>query len=194
MVYQRSDQNLRYYNTNGRITAPTVRLLDETGKQIGIVPLAEARKLSFETGLDLVEIAARAVPPVVKLISFTKFKYQEAKKLKSEKKGIKGGSLKEIQMTPFISQNDYETRIKKSQKFLTTGNKVKLSIKFQGRQIARKEFGYSLIEKFKNDLKEYSTPEGEPKLIGKRLMFTLSPSSKKKATVKNEEIKNETKN
>ncbi|MFA5828191.1 MAG: translation initiation factor IF-3 [Candidatus Shapirobacteria bacterium] len=187
MAYQRSDQNLRYYNTNNRISAATVRLLDEDGKQIGIVPLAEARQKSFETGLDLVEIAARAVPPVVKLISFTKFRYQEAKKLKSEKKGIKGGGLKEIQMTPFISQNDYETRIKKSQKFLTTGNKVKLSIKFQGRQIARKEFGYNLVEKFKNDLKEYSVPEGEPKLIGKRLMFTLSPSTKKKAATKNEE-------
>ena len=190
MAYQRSNQNLRYYNTNNRISATTVRLLDEIGKQIGIVPLSEARQKSFDTGLDLVEIAAQAVPPVVKLISFTKFRYQEAKKLKTEKKGIKGGGLKEIQMTPFISQNDYETRVKKSQKFLTTGNKVKLSIKFQGRQIARKEFGYSLIEKFKNDLKEYATSEGEPKLIGKRLMFTLSPSAKKKAAVKNEENQN----
>jgi len=189
MAYQRSNQNSRYYNTNNRINAPTVRLLDEDGKQIGIVPISEARQQSFETGLDLVEIASRAVPPVVKLISFTKFRYQEAKKLKLEKRGIKGGGLKEIQMTPFISQNDYETRVKKSQKFLTTGNKVKLSIKFQGRQIARKEFGYSLVERFKNDLKEFSTPEGEPKLIGKRLMFTLSPSVKKKTITKNEESK-----
>jgi translation initiation factor IF-3 len=173
------------YRINYQISAPTVRLIDDQGKQIGVVSLAEAKTQAQDTGLDLIEISANAKPPVVKLISFSKFKYQEAKKLKSEKKGIKGGELKEIQMTPFISQNDYETRVKKAQKFLTTGNKVKLSIKFQGRQINHKEFGYDLVEKFKNELKEISIPEGEPRLMGKRLMFTLTPS-KKKGTTKNE--------
>lgn len=173
------------YRINYQISAPTVRLIDDQGKQIGVVSLAEAKAQAQDTGLDLIEISANAKPPVVKLISFSKFKYQEAKKLKSEKKGIKGGELKEIQMTPFISQNDYETRVKKAQKFLTTGNKVKLSIKFQGRQINHKEFGYDLVEKFKNELKEISIPEGEPRLMGKRLMFTLTPS-KKKGTTKNE--------
>lgn len=173
------------YKINYQISAPTVRLLDDQGKQIGVLSLNEAKSHAQETGLDLIEIAPNANPPVVKLISFSKFKYQEAKKQKSEKKGIKGGGLKEIQMTPFISQNDYETRVKKAQKFLTTGNKVKLSIKFQGRQLNHKEFGYDLVEKFKSNLAEISTPESEPKLIGKRLMFTLTPS-KKKATAKNE--------
>ena len=170
----------KYYKTNRQITAPTVRLLDEDGKQINVVTLAEAFQLSQESGLDLVEVASSAVPPVVKLIEFSKFKYQEAKKAKAEKKGIKGGETKEVQMTPFIGQGDYDTRVKKSREFLTTGNKVKLSIKFQGRQIQKPEFGYQLVERFKNDLAEISAPEGIAKMIGKRLLITFTPVKKTK--------------
>ncbi len=179
-TYRNQNQNQKFYKINQYITASEVRLIDEDAKQIGVVPISEARNMAFETGLDLVEIAPLAKPPVVKLIEFAKFKYQESKKLKAEKRGIKGGDMKEIQMTPFISDNDYETGLRKAQKFLTTGNKVKLSIKFQGRQIQRKEFGYNLVNKFTADLKDYGTPEGEAKLMGKRLLFTISPVSKKK--------------
>ena len=178
-TYRNQNQNKKFYKINNYISATEVRLIDEEAKQIGVVSIQEARRMAQETGLDLVEVAPLAKPPVVKLIEFTKFKYQEAKKLKSEKKGIKGGETKEIQMTPFIGQGDYDTRVKKSREFLTTGNKVKLSIKFQGRQIQRKEFGYSLIEKFTKDLADYGTPEGEAKLMGKRLLFTLTPVKKK---------------
>jgi len=178
----------KFYKTNQYITAPTIRLLSDDGKQIGVVSLSEARQQSQETGLDLVEVNGNAIPPVVKLISFTKFKYQEAKKLKAEKRGIKGGDLKEIQMSPFIGPGDYETMTKRAQKFLGTGNKIKLSIKFQGRQMNHQEFGHTLIEKFKTDLKEFGSPEGEAKLIGKRLMLTFTPSKKIGGT-KNEETK-----
>ncbi|MFA6185233.1 MAG: translation initiation factor IF-3 [Candidatus Shapirobacteria bacterium] len=174
----KTNTNRKFYKINQYINAPTIRLLSDDGKQIGIVALEEARKQSFETGLDLVEINGKAVPPVVKLISFTKFKYQESKKLQAEKKGIKGGDLKEIQMSPFIGAGDYETRIKKSQKFLTSGNKIKLSVKFQGRQMNHPEFGHNLIAKVKTDLQDFGTPEGEAKLIGKRLMLTFTPSKK----------------
>ncbi len=169
----------QYYRLNHQITAPNVRLIDETAKQIGLLTIQEARQYAIDTGLDLVEIAPKAVPPVVKLISYSKFKYQEAKKLKAEKKGNKGGDLKEIQMTPFIGQKDYEDRVKKTQNFLSTGNKVKLSIKFQGRQISHQEFGYNLLNKFKTDLTEFATPEGEAKLMGKRLFQIFSPIKKK---------------
>jgi translation initiation factor IF-3 len=187
-TYRNQNQTKKYYKINQYITAPEIRLIDEEAKQIGIMPIAEARTMAAESGLDLVEIASLAKPPVVKLIEFAKFKYQESKKLKAEKRGIKGGDTKEIQMTPFISDNDYDTGIKKAQRFLTTGNKVKLSIKFQGRQIQRKEFGYNLITKFQTDLKDFGSPEGEAKLLGKRLLFTISPNTKKK-TVKNEDEK-----
>ena len=170
----------KYFKINRQITAPTLRLLDEDGKQINVVSLAEAIQLSQESGLDLVEVASSAVPPVVKLIEFSKFKYQEAKKAKAEKKGMKGGETKEVQMTPFIGQGDYDTRVKKSREFLTTGNKVKLSIKFQGRQIQKPEFGHQLVERFTNDLAEVSAPEGTAKLIGKRLLITFTPVKKTK--------------
>lgn len=184
----KTNTNRKFYKINNYINAPTIRLLDDAGKQIGIVPLEEARKQAFETGLDLVEINGNALPPVVKLISFSKFKYQESKKLKSEKKGVKGGDLKEIQMSPFIGPGDYETMLKRSQKFLTAGNKIKLSVKFQGRQMNHPEFGHNLVAKVKIDLQDFGLAEGEAKLIGKRLMLTFTPSKKTGGT-KNEETK-----
>jgi translation initiation factor IF-3 len=184
----RTNSPRKFYKINQYINAPTIRLLDDTGKQIGIVSIGEARQQAQETSLDLVEVNGNANPPVVKLISFSKFKYQESKKLKAEKRGIKGGDLKEIQMTPFIGQGDYETRIKKSKEFLTAGNKVKLSVKFQGRQMNHQEFGHNLITRFKTDLQDFASPEGEAKLIGKRLMITFTPSKKSGGT-RNEETK-----
>lgn len=189
MFYPKFRNDTRF-RANYQITAPTVRLLSDDGKQIGVMSLSEAKNRSAETGLDLVEVGPNANPPVVKLISFSKFKYQEAKKQQAEKKGIKGGEVKEIQMTPFIGQGDYETRLKRAKDFLTTGNKVKLSIKFQGRQITRKEFGYQLIDKFKTDLSEFATLEGEAKLLGKRLFQTLTPL--KKSSKKNEKTEQTT--
>ena len=170
----------KFYKINRQITAPEIRFLSADGKQIGVVSLSEAVHQAQESGLDLVEINGKAKPPVVKLIEFSKFKYQEAKKAKAEKKGIKGGETKEIQMTPFIGNADYETRVKKAREYLSSGNKVKLSIKFLGRQIQKPEFGYQLVEKYKNDLAEISAPEGEAKLIGKRLYITFTPVKKTK--------------
>ncbi len=181
-TYRNQNQSRKFYKTNQYINAPEVRLIDENARQIGIMPLAQARQQSFDTGLDLVEIAPNAKPPVVKLISFSKFKYQESKKQKAEKKGMKGGETKEIQMSPFIGQVDYETRAKQAQKFLATGNKVKISIKFQGRQISHQEFGHQLIDRFLKDMADFGTPEGEAKLIGKRLIFGLTPSKTKKSS------------
>ena len=185
--FRNQNQNRKFYRINQYIRASEVRLLDDQGKQIGVMLMSQARDMSQETGLDLVEINGKSIPPVVKLISFSKFKYQEAKKLKSEKKGNKGGDLKEIQMSPFIGKNDYEVRVNKAKKFLATGNKIKLSIKFQGRQMAHKQFGHDLLNKFKSDLEEVAISENEAKLIGRRLMITFSPSKKK--ITKNEKTK-----
>lgn len=185
--FRNKNTNQKFYKINQYITASEVRLLDDQGKQIGVMPLSQAKTMSFDTGLDLIEINGAAKPPVIKLISFSKFKYQEAKKLQSEKKGIKGGELKEIQMSPNIGQNDYQIRVDKAKKFLATGNKIKLSIKFQGRQMTHQEFGHDLVAKFKSDLSEVAAAEGEAKLIGKRLMITFTPSKKK--VTNNEETK-----
>jgi translation initiation factor IF-3 len=185
--FKNKNTNHKFYKINQYITAPEIRLLDDQGKQIGVMPLSQARTMSFDTGLDLIEINGNAIPPVIKLISFSKFKYQEAKKIQSEKRGIKGGELKEIQMSPNIGQNDYQIRVDKVKKFLATGNKIKLSIKFQGRQMAHQQFVHDLVTKFKSDLNDIATAEGEAKLIGKRLMITFTPSKKK--VTNNEETK-----
>lgn len=172
--------DFRKYKINFQITAKEVRLLDEFSKQIGIVTLEEARQKARENGQDLVEIVSKSNPPIVKMISFSKFKYQESKKDKQQRKGDKGGELKELQFSPFIGEADLETRIKKAQGYLTDGNKVKISIKFQGRQITKVEFGHQLVDKIKVSLAEYAQAEGEPKLLGKRLFLTLTPNKKSK--------------
>lgn len=171
-----------YYRINHRITASTIRLIDAKAKQIGVLTLSQALEMAKDSDLDLVEIAPKAKPPVVKLISFSKFKYQQAKKIKAEKKNDRGGDLKEIQAQPFIGQGDYQTKLNKAKKFFNTGNKVKISIKFLGRQITHKEFGYDLVERFKTDLGELAAPEGDSKLIDKRLITIFAPIKKSKKT------------
>jgi len=180
-----SSKNIRYipierlYKINDRITAPEIRLIDEFSKQIGVISLSAAKNISYNQDKDLIEIISKAKPPIVKLIELSKFKYQEAKKLKSQSKGNKkGGELKEVQLSPFISDNDYLTQTKKARKFFASGNKVKLNVKFQGRQITRKEFGYDILNRFKNDLADISQPEGESKLIGKKLQIIFKPTKK----------------
>jgi len=188
-TYRNQNQNQKRYRINLFITAPEVRLIDEYAKQIGVMNISEARQLAQDSGLDLVEIAPLAKPPVVKLIDFSKFRYQESKKLKAEKKGMKGGGMKEIQTTPFVSDNDYETALNKAKRFLTSGNKVKFSIKFQGREIQHPEFGHQLVAKLKTDLVDISAVEGDAKLMGKRLYVTFTPVNKTKVIQNNEKTK-----
>jgi translation initiation factor IF-3 len=170
---------MNYYRINHNIKSSPIRLIDEDAKQIGIMSIQEALQKAHEESLDLVEIAPKAKPPVVKLIEFSKFKYQEAKKLKAEKKGQKGGELKEIQMSLTIGKNDYNVRVNRAQKFLSTGNKVKLSIKFQGRENINKQPGYDLIEKFKQDISEVGLPETEPRVVGKKIFIIFTFIKKK---------------
>lgn len=138
--------------------------------------------LAQEKNLDLVLVAANAVPPVVKLINFSKFKYQQQQKEASGKKKTKHVDIKEIRFTPFIAKGDYDMRIKKAKDFLEAGNKVKLNVKFTGRQITRKQFGEALIQKAINDLLETADVEREPSFQGKILYCQLQP--KKKSGIK----------
>ena len=133
---------------NYQITSPTVRLLDESGKQIGVVTKIEALQKAKELDLDVVEIAQNAIPPVAKLIDFKKFKYQESKKERESKKTQKNVGVKEIRLRPFIGQHDFDTRRKKAQEFINEGNQVKVSVFFRGREITRKEFGFEVMKRF----------------------------------------------
>lgn len=140
----------------------------------------EALELASQEGTDLVEVASKTNPPVAKLIDFAKFKYQEKRKQLEGKKKSKGQDLKVIRFTPFIAQNDFQIRVKRAREFLEEGDKVVLVVKFVGRQITRKEFGFDLIKKAYIELQEISTMEREPSLKGKLLTTTLSPTKKKK--------------
>ena len=151
------------------------------------MPTQEALFKARQKGLDLVEVASKANPPVCKIIDFKKFIYQENKKARTGKKKKKQG-LKGIRFTPFIASKDFEVRVNRAKEFLTDGYKVKLTVKFVGRQITRKQFGYDLLKKAIQQLEEISKVESEPKLQGKLLMMVLSPSIKQDAKTKNKKI------
>jgi len=148
--------------------------VDEKGAQLGVMPTPQALSLAREQGLDLVEIAPHATPPVAKIIDFKKFKYLESKKQKEGSKKSKV-EIKEIRFTPFIAEGDLETRLDRIKEFLGDGDRVKIVIKFVGRQITRKEFGYELMERIVKSLAEVARADGEPRLQGKQLYLIINP-------------------
>lgn len=151
---------------------------------MGIISKADAIKLAIEKDLDLVEVSPHAKPPVAKIIDFKKFQYLERKKQRDGRKKSKKVDIKEVRLSPFIAKGDLTNRLERAKEFLADGNRVKIVIKFVGRQITRKEFGYELLDKVVDNLKDFASPDGEPKLQGKRLMFLLNP--KKNITTKDE--------
>lgn len=157
--------------------------MDEAGKQIGVLPIFNAIQKAREAGVDLVEVAPNAKPPVAKIIDFKKFKYIEAKKEKEEKKGVKGGELKEVRFSPFIAENDLNTRVKRIREFLEENNKVRIVVRFSGRQITRKDFGYKVIDQILQSISEVADKDSEPKFQGRDLSLIVSPkkASGKKA-------------
>ena len=169
----------KFYRINQYIQAKEVRVVDESGKQIGILPIFNAIQKAKQSGLDLIEVAPNAKPPVCKIINFKKFKYLEAKKEREEKKGARGGELKEVMFSPFIAQNDINVRIKRIKEFLSEGNKVKIRIRFSGRELSKKDFGYKIIEQILQELAEVASKESEPKFQGRELFLTLQPTKGK---------------
>lgn len=155
-----------------------MRVIDENGEQLGVMSKDEALFRARQKGMDLVEVASNANPPVCKIIDFKKFKYQEDKKERAGKKKGISQETKEIRFTPFIAQNDFDIRINRTKEFLGQGHKVKLTVKFVGRQLTHKEFGYELIKKAMDRLQGIAKIEGEPKWMGKILMQILSPMKK----------------
>lgn len=171
---------MKFYAINQYIKADTLRVVDETGKQIGVLTKVQALQEAASRGQDLVEIAATAKPPVAKIIDFKKFKYLEAKKEREGSKKSGKVELKEIRLTPFIAAGDLESRIAKIKDYLDGGDRVKIVVKFVGRQITHVEFGHDLIKKVMAELEGAASADGEPKLQGKQLFLILNPSKKGK--------------
>lgn len=165
----------KFYQINQYIRFEELRVVDEQAKQLGVMSKSAAVALAHEQGKDLILVAPSAKPPVAKVIDFAKFKYQEKQKQATSKKTSKGVDIKEIRLTPFIAQNDFNSRIKKAREFLEAGNKVRINVKFTGRQITHKEFGDRIMDDALYELSDLSTTEREPQLVGKVLVAQIQP-------------------
>lgn len=166
---------MKFYRLNQQIQGKSLRVLDENNKQIGILSRDEALAKAQELGLDLVEIAPTVTPPVCKIIDYKKFRYLEEKRQRESRKKTKHADIKELWLGPFMSENDVAVRIARAKKFLKEGHKLRLAVKFAGRQITHPEFGWQLLNKFLAAVEEYGKVERPPRLDGKILSTTLTP-------------------
>jgi len=165
---------------NHRIKVPQVRVISPEGRQLGIMDTPKAINLALEVGLDLVEFAPNANPPVCRIIDFGKYVYEEQKKHSHAK--ATGSKIKEIEFTARIEQHDYETKLRHAEQFLNHGNKVKLRLKFRGREMAHTEIGFDVMKRAVADLAGMGHPDADPKLIGRNInvMLTPLPANKRK--------------
>ena len=160
---------------NDAIRAREVRLIDENGQNVGVVSRFDAQERANAAGLDLVEISPDAQPPVCKILDYGKFKYQEQKKAAEARKNQKIVEIKEIKMRPSIDDHDYDVKMKAIKRFFYEGDKVKVTLRFRGREMAHQELGYQLLQKVKGELLEISKVESEPRLEGRQMVMVLAP-------------------
>jgi translation initiation factor IF-3 len=165
---------------NREIRAPKVRVISQTGEQIGVLSLYEALAMAEQDGLDLVEISPGASPPVCKIINYGKFRYDQTKREKESKKSQHQVKIKEVKLKPNIDDHDFETKVRHARDFITKGNKVKVSCVFRGREMAHPEIGQRLIEKFGDDLADIASVESAAKMFGRMLTVVLAPGARKK--------------
>lgn len=175
---------------NGKIRAREVRVIDADGGQLGILQLGDAINLARTKGVDLVEIAATANPPVCRLVDFGKFRYEQAKKDKEAKKHQHANKVKEIQLSPQIDPHDFGVKLSHAIDFLCEEMKVKVSLRFRGREMAHTEFGFQQIEKFTREVAPYGHPDFPAKLVGKGItvMFSPLPRNKRARNPRQDEI------
>lgn len=152
-----------------------MRVVDETGAHIGIIQTADALKMAYDRGYDLVEVSPDAAPPVCKIMSYSKFKYEQHKKEQKEKKQHHQGKIKELRLRPITEEHDIQVRLKKAKEFLGKGNKVIFSLFFKGRENTHRDIGFRLMERIKKDLMEYSKIEKPISPEGPRLTLVLGP-------------------
>ena len=163
------------HQLNEEITDKEIRLIGENGEQLGIVSGEEALRTAEEQGLDLVKISPQATPPVCKLMNYGKYKFEQSKREKEARKNQHVVEIKEIRMSPGIDVGDFNTKLKNAQKFLADGNRVKISVRFRGREMAQPEIGRDLLNKFAELCTEVSTLDKAAKLEGRNMSIFLSP-------------------
>ena len=167
------------HQLNEEIRDKEVRLIGADGAQLGIMSSADAQRLAYEKDLDLVKIAPNAVPPVCKIMDYGKFRFEQMKKEKEAKKNQRVVEIKEIRMSPSIDTNDFDTKVRAAQKFLSDGNRVKVSVRFRGREMAHTNLGEKLLMDFALKCAEVATMEKNPKLEGRFMAMFLTPKNNK---------------
>ena len=167
------------HQLNEDIRDSEIRLIGSTGEQLGIMSAAQAQRIADEQGLDLVKISPQAKPPVCKLMDYGKFRFEQGKREKEAKKNQHVVEIKEIRMSPGIDVGDFNTKLKNAQKFLADGNRVKVSVRFRGREMAHTDIGKDLLVRFAEQCAEVATLDKEPKLEGRSMSIFLSPKTGK---------------
>ncbi|MCF8567279.1 translation initiation factor IF-3 [Alicyclobacillus tolerans] len=163
------------FQVNDGIRAREVRVIDEDGAQLGILPLREARRVAEEKNLDLVNVAPTAKPPVCRVMDYGKFKYEQSKKEKEARKNQKVIELKEVRMTPNIEEHDFQVKLKNVVKFLSEGDKVKVSLRFRGREITHSSIGQQVLLRLAQAAAEQAVVERTPRLEGRSMIMILAP-------------------
>lgn len=167
------------HQLNEDIRDSEIRLIGSTGEQLGIMSAAQAQRIADEQGLDLVKISPQATPPVCKLMDYGKFRFEQGKREKEAKKNQHVVEIKEIRMSPGIDVGDFNTKLKNAQKFLADGNRVKVSVRFRGREMAHTDIGKDLLVRFAEQCAEVATLDKEPKLEGRSMSIFLSSKTGK---------------
>ncbi|MBR1819463.1 MAG: translation initiation factor IF-3 [Neisseriaceae bacterium] len=178
MIAQATEKEARI---NGEITAKEVRLVSKDGEQLGIVPLKEALRLADEADVDLVEIAPNAKPPVCKIMDFGKYRYEQSKKRDEARKKQKQVQIKEIKFRPGTDEGDYQIKMRNIRRFLADGDKVKVTLRFRGREMAHQHLGAQLLQRVEEDLIEEAQVEQRPKMEGRQMVMMIA---QKKTTAK----------
>ena len=160
---------------NEEIRVPKVQLIDQTGHNIGAIDVRLALEKAQEAGLDLVEIAPNSTPPVCKILDYGKYKYQAQKKAAEARKKQKVVEIKEIKLRPMIDEHDYNVKMRSIQRFFDEGDKVKVTLRFRGREMAHQELGYQLLNRVRDDTSKVAKVEQEPRFEGRQVVMVLAP-------------------
>jgi len=160
---------------NGAIRAPKIRCIDPKGEQLGVIDTIDAIRKAEDFGLDLVEVQPNADPPVCKILNYGKFKYEAQKRANEARKKQKIIEIKEIKLRPNIDEHDYQVKMRNVQKFLNAGDKVKVTLRFRGREMAHQEIGANVLTRVREETDEFAKVEAMPKLEGRQMIMVLAP-------------------
>ena len=160
---------------NEEIRSPQVRLIDENGEMAGVMTAREAQQRAYAAGLDLLEISPNAEPPVVKILDYGKFKYEQQKKRNEAKKKQKVIEIKEIKVRPNIDENDYQVKMRAMKSFIEEGDKVKVTLRFRGREMAHQDIGVKVLERIRTEIDPTSKVEQMPRMENRQMVMVLSP-------------------